>query len=496
MENSLNKAMDILKNPVDMMQGLGDIRNLLSEGISELERNPAPERVFHSESLPSSTPSSTPSTPSQYPPLERYSATTIEDAFTPYSSSERIILSPLLSFKKKAANEVWSVYGKRGSGKSYFLGKLGEELNRIDIPFVILDVIGAHSLMQMPNLSHVHASKVTSSQMVKRLGSGESIIVSMRGLRLDEIREFVSQFCDDIGASNFGPTFKRAVVVCLEECHNFVGQGQGTAGGDSKIRSQCFASVDKLIREGRQPGVGVVLISQSVANVMSSVRRQAEIKIIFNVKDSTDIQQLRKTLIGKSPQDVDAIINKVFYFDVGEFVCVSPTYIKGSGIVLDKTSPRTTEHAGRSFLDDGPSPDMGNPSPVEGFTLHPDVAVNIDDDDDDDVDGDDDKDKDRLESFNTPDKPFIDYKTALSMSLMALVVIGIIAIVIKKRIEKRDVEKEQEIEHRLKTDRLKIDAMRQRQEKQGTGTVSPPQSPISFDDDNSDFDDALSDSKI
>jgi hypothetical protein len=299
-------------------------------------------------------------------------------------------------------------------------------------------------------------SKTSAGNVVKRAGAGESLIISCKGASVDEMRIYVTELCEILNRINFGPSFGRPVMISLEECHNFVGQGQGTAGGKSEIRSQCTASVDKLIREGRQDGVGAILISQSVANVLANVRRQAEVKILFNIKDHTDIKQLRETLIGKNRDEVNAVIERVYNFGVGEFVCVSPTYINGSGIILDKTSPRSTQHAGRSFLEDG---SLGGGSGLQdAFTFEPDSSpIEIDTvfPVEEDLDS-------KVEAYSSamPVGNRIDYKSALTYSLLAISVIGIVAVIVKRRIEKRDVEREQEIEEKLKAEKRKIEAMK------------------------------------
>jgi len=398
--------------------------------------------------------------PNPTPPVE-YAAATPD--FGP--PTKTLDLSPSLRLPYKTVNEVWSIYGKRGSGKSYFLGKLCEELNRQDTPFIIVDVKGAHNLMQLPNLHHVGMDDASPTEMINRLGQGESLVVSCRGYTIDQMREFVTEFCNTINRVGFGPRFGRPVVMALEECHNFVGQGSGSAGGKAEIRSQCLAAVDKLIREGRQDGVGAVLISQSVANVLANIRRQAEMKIIFNIKDHTDIKNLRHLLIGKSGDDVTAIIERVYNFSVGEFVCVSPTYIDSSGIIIDKTSPRSTEHAGRSFIEDGdwssgPLSDNGS------FILEPEATyepIELDDNLEDEPI--------KEDVFSSEDKPKIDMKSAIGFSLLGLSVVGIVAVVIKKYLEKKELEKEHEIEDRLKSERRKLQAMKVQQDTENEGTV-------------------------
>lgn len=390
---------------------------------------------------------------------------------------KRLHLSPKLNLPFKSVNEVWTIYGKRGSGKSYFLGKLCEELNRLGIPFLIIDVKNAHEYINLQGVRHIHMDKIKPANLVNTLGRGQSVILSMKGMDIDQMRVYVTELCNTLNKARFGKRFKHAVMVAFEECHNFIGQGAGSAGGEGKIRSQCLSAVDKLIREGRQDGVGAILISQSVANVLASIRRQAEMKIVFNIKDHTDIKNLENMLIGKTKKDVLHVIDKIYHFDIGEFACISPLYIRDPGIITDKTAPRITRHAGRSFIEDDSSPmlpgsggiypDMlpepieilpepGDPVPEEAKD-EPELAYGSDD-------------------SSVPGVKLIKYKSALTIGLVVLSAMGIAFVVLKKYMEKKEFEKELVMEDRYRQEQQKLIAIQDQHNAQETSSddhVSP-----------------------
>jgi len=382
--------------------------------------------------------------------------------------SRSLILSPHLKLPLKAAQDVWFICGKRGSGKSYFLGKLCEELNRIGVPFIIIDVVGAHSGIQLPGTSQVHINSISTSSLINRAGGGESFVVSCRGLEIDELREKVRELCVGISKSSFARRYNRALMLAIEEAHNFVGQGSGTAGGNAEMRSQCYASIDKLVREGRQDGVGAIFVSQAVANIESNIRRQSEIKVLFKVMDTTDINTLRKSLIGTDKNEIEQIVSDIYKARVGQFVCVAPSYIKDKGMVRnERCFPRTTEHAGTSFLGDSEGLGTG----LSDF-LDPDpFSIDNDDSQSDMLDvtdifespGKEDDDDDEPVSYYSGPSGKIDIKSALSLSLLAISLIGLLGVIIKRRMDKKNAEREMELEKQFKAERRRERAVAQQQ---------------------------------
>lgn len=398
------------------------------------------------------------------------------------AGDKKLHLSPKLVMPYKSVNEVWSIYGKRGSGKSYFWGRMSEELNRIGVPFLVVDVKDAHELIDLPGVVHTHMTKIQPVALVNMLGSGQSVILSLKGSGIDDMRVYVSQLCDALNKCRFGKRFGHPMMLALEECHNFIGQGSGSAGGDGKIRSQCLSSVDKLIREGRADGIGAVLISQSVANVLASVRRQAEIKVIFTIKDHTDIRNLEQMLIGKTKQDVRDVIDKIYHFNIGQFACISTLYIQDPGIIIDKTSERVTKHAGRSFIEgdndmlpSGDSDILGvpfstddspDPSPIELEPEPPDEGELY-------------AAQDATASDGTK---LIKYNNALLVGLGVMSFIGIALVMFKKYMEYKTLENERLMDERVRDEQRKVLALQNKypdeqqgdyQAQQGASTAMP-----------------------
>jgi len=367
----------------------------------------------------------------------------------PTSGKTLIDISPLVKLDYTAANEVWTVWGKRGSGKSYFLGKLCEEIADLDSPkpivFCILDIVGAHGKMSLPNLRHVKIDDMSPENLINTLGTGTSVIVDMTEHNIDEIRSYTIKFCDVLNRIRFSDHFGRAVLVCFEECHNFI--PQKSAIGDNKLRQQCKGSVDKLIREGRQQGIGIVLISQRPASVLTDARAQAELKFIFALKEHNDLTAVSHNMVGRDKKEVKKILDKVFMFEVGQFVLVTTQYIDGQGIAFDKVSPRKTEHAGNTFLqlDDDVESEFGDvipPGKTGGFFDYKDnfLPGKVTAYDADEEEKDEEEEEEILPPSNPDEPKLIDYKTILTIGLMAASVAGILIIFWRRFVEKKKQE--------------------------------------------------------
>jgi len=445
--------------------------NLIPDPNLNLNRNPNPNPIQQNQNV---NPDQNQSAGSYGRTMGYESAENGFEAYTPYpehteyrsyeagnaqAGDKKLHLSPKLVMPYKAVNEVWSIYGKRGSGKSYFWGRMSEELNRIGVPFLVIDVKDAHELIELPGVVHTHMNKVQPVSLVNMLGNGQSVILSLKGSGIDEMRSYVAEMCDALNRCRFGKRFGHPMMLALEECHNFIGQGSGSAGGDGKTRSQCLSSVDKLIREGRADGIGVVLISQSVSNVLASVRRQVEIKIIFMIKDHTDIQNLERMLIGKTKQDVRDVIDRIYHLSIGQFACISTLYIQDPGILIDKTSERRTRHAGRSFIEgDGDMLPTGD-SDILG------VPFEVDSDGPDMVPSELEPEPEPAEVYSagpaiTADgTKLINYKNALIVGLGVMSVLGIALVVFKKYMEHKSLESERVMDERLREEQRKVLAL-------------------------------------
>ena len=138
-------------------------------------------------------------------------------------------------------------------------------------------------------------------------------------------------------AETEGMSLKR-IPMCwmlIDEAHNFVPDVGNTAASDILI---------KLVREGRQPGISLILATQRPNKLNSDALAQADIIISHRLTSKGDIDALK------------AIMQTYLLFDIAKYINELPK-LKGAALILDDNSerlytarvrPRQSWHAGAS----------------------------------------------------------------------------------------------------------------------------------------------------
>jgi len=125
------------------------------------------------------------------------------------------------------------------------------------------------------------------------------------------------------------------VWIFIDEFHEFMGKDSITPA---------TSALQQLLREGRQPGISLVLATQQPGLLHQDAITQADILISHRVTSQTDIKALNKIMQSYLPEDINQQLNNL------------PS-LKGSAIILDDNSerlypirirPRFTWHGGES----------------------------------------------------------------------------------------------------------------------------------------------------
>ncbi|MEM5766347.1 MAG: ATP-binding protein [Candidatus Aenigmatarchaeota archaeon] len=119
----------------------------------------------------------------------------------------------------------------------------------------------------------------------------------------------------------------------LEEAHNFIPSDREVASSDS---------IKRLAKEGREPGVGLFVITQQPNKVHQDVLSQCDIVISFRLTSKDDLQALHAVMQNYMAEEIDKFISRL------------PRW-PGAAIVLDDSlekvfiiniRPRLSWHAG------------------------------------------------------------------------------------------------------------------------------------------------------
>lgn len=209
-----------------------------------------------------------------------------------------------------AVTQTWVVFGKRGSGKSNAGVVLAEEMCKIQAPWAALDPVGhwwglrsrpdgspgfpvlvfggPHSDLPLEHTAGALMADVLCDTRVQMVLC--TVLFSGK-----ERAQFVTAFAERLLSRVLADPF--AVHVFLEEADSFA--PQRPMAGEERM----LGAIDKLMRRGRQGGLGMTAITQRSAKINKDITTQAETLLAF------------RTL---GPQDRNAIDEWVKFHDSGE----------------------------------------------------------------------------------------------------------------------------------------------------------------------------------
>jgi DNA-binding transcriptional ArsR family regulator len=221
----------------------------------------------------------------------------------------RLRVSPDLTLPDDAVTHTFAIFGKRGSGKSNTGVVLAEEMHRAGAPFVVLDPISAWWGLKSsfdgsgPGLpvyvfGGPHGDlplQASAGQLMAQVFIAHRIpmVLDMKGWSGRERAGFVTAFAGYL----LGHNDRVPAHVFLEEADAFVPQRP------FKGEEEMLGTMDRLVRWGRQEGLGSSLITQRSAKVNKDVTTQADTLIAHRT-------------IG--PQDRDAIDDWIKFHAGGE----------------------------------------------------------------------------------------------------------------------------------------------------------------------------------
>ena len=140
----------------------------------------------------------------------------------------------------------------------------------------------------------------------------EERIISRKFEEIEEI-EFQSEYFQEEKTKE-----EPLVWIVLDEAHEFLGKDEKTPATDTLTR---------VIREGRQPGISLILITQQPGEIIKDALTQADIVISHRLTAKKDIEALNSIMQSYLVSDLASQINNL------------PKY-RGAGILLDDNSER------------------------------------------------------------------------------------------------------------------------------------------------------------
>jgi len=258
------------------------------------------------------------------------------------------------------------ITGKSGSGKSYTVGVLIEELLLKKIPVVIIDRHGEYSSLKMleppnipPNItvfndgefkggfiSHIvefgdntmnpgvdlSIEYLLAAQMSDIVATGQCSIVNLRGLDIPVQENIVNDLLNNL----YKASTTRAIppfFLFIDEAHLFAG----------KKLKDVVETIRLFAQEGRKFGANLVVITQKPQALDVTIRAQAGTWIIHKLTDVNDVKITINSSEGLS-NDSDEEIQML---NAGEAIIVDD--IANMAPIRVKVRKRYTMHGGSGY---------------------------------------------------------------------------------------------------------------------------------------------------
>lgn len=234
------------------------------------------------------------------------------------------------------------VFGNSGSGKSYLLGVVLEEVWRNKIPALIIDPngdmaslremnqrYGGEDIILYGNKEHGDPLRRANFDLKSALSHPETIIKMLYGSdtmagftvivdlsSLDtasgEQQLFVGNLLQGLifRAANQGVAehLKKSVLVCLDEAHHYA-----PSRGADEATKYSLAKIEQISRDGRKHGIMLAIASQRFKAVSASVRAQINMWFLGKFFEVIDINEIKKMIGG-------AAANELKKMELGQFM--------------------------------------------------------------------------------------------------------------------------------------------------------------------------------
>lgn len=225
-----------------------------------------------------------------------------------------------------------ALIAKRGMGKTGGVKVMLEELSKAKLPFVAFDPIGVlwglrssfkgdkpgyDVLVIGGNHADIPIERDAGREVARAIIEGNiPAIIDLKGQSWATYRHFVKDFADTMLAENQDPR-----LLVFSEAPRLVPQRV------MKDTAQTYASMERLVSQGRNVGLGVVLESQRVATVNKDVLTQVDQIIMMGTIAPTDRDSLKKWVeeVGEDPKKLKTFLDGLAKMKPREAWIWSPT---------------------------------------------------------------------------------------------------------------------------------------------------------------------------
>jgi len=238
-----------------------------------------------------------------------------------------------------------SMFGVTGTGKSNGLGVILEEYCKNNLPFVVVDVLGAHYGLAEKYEVIIYGGKkgTVLDKEVKGnyyahivYNAKSSVIFDLSEWNDFEMQLWMAEFLDELFKLHGMNRVPRHIFV--EEAEVFFPQN----GYDESKKS--LLAGNKVMKRGRALGLGMTLISQRPQDVNKKTLSQAQAHFLLHLEGVPEMKVVNEMLRSESADNRKLLVNKVTKAQKGECLLYSPQWMGKNN--LFKFRLRETFHAG------------------------------------------------------------------------------------------------------------------------------------------------------
>lgn len=249
-----------------------------------------------------------------------------------------------------AVTQKIAILGMSGSGKSYCMTKLAEQMLDAKAQVVIIDpkaeawglrlkADGKTPAYDIPVLGGEHGDAPLRPDMGARVA--ELIVANDYSMVLD-VSEFIpqewAQFCYEFSTRLLQLKKQKKSAMCLmvDEAHDFIPQNPDEKGWVPKM----LGAMQRLQKLGRALGIGMTLASQRPQDVSKKALNLCELWINFQLVGTHERDATVKTIGERdreASKDLDALLPAL---EIGHAYVWSPRWLKAKGVyhVLPKVT--------------------------------------------------------------------------------------------------------------------------------------------------------------
>ncbi len=224
--------------------------------------------------------------------------------------------------------------GRSGSGKTYGSGKFTELLYDAGAQVIVIDVIGnwwglrlaadgKSPGLDIPVIGGTHGDvpvEPTGGNLVADLivDTSSSMVVDISEFTAGEVRKFVTDFATHL--LHRKKMVKSPLMIIWEECQDVV--PQKVMGDEARM----LGAMERLIKKGRNYGIGTTLVSQRPQAVNKDVLNQTECMVVFQMTAPHERKAIEEWVKDKSLDR--SAIDELPKLKKGECFIWSPSWLE------------------------------------------------------------------------------------------------------------------------------------------------------------------------